>query len=199
MKNYAPKKTAAQLDRDIEGALRNYAARGQRGHSMIQAEPSSDDIYMVAYDVLREYEELKKHKQEKTPAAQELIKRFHVLRKQIRQQYPDATPPAAFTKLYEKLTKPDKTYAEAQHDILDNLAANGWQVSPALKVPHATAPNGHLRLWFKPQAVWFTKLKPGERNRHDFKDARTISYDLDIRTRDPDAFRAQMLRWSESV
>jgi hypothetical protein len=153
---------------------------------------------MVAYDVLREYEQHKKLKQEKSPEAQKLIRRFHVLRKQIRQQYPDATPPAEFTKLYEKLTKPDKTYAQAQQDILDNLAANGWQMSPTLKVPHATSPNGRLRLWFKPQAVWFTKLIPGERDRHDFKDARSIAYDLDIRTKDPRAFSDWMQRASGS-
>lgn len=203
MKPYATRKTAAQLDREIEAVLRSRGAKSGRRHSTIQTPsqtppPSSDDIYMVAYDVLREYEQHKKLKQEKSPEAQALIKRFHVLRKQIRQQYPNATPPAAFTKLYDKLTKPDKTYAQAQRDILDNLAANGWQVSAALKVPHATSPNGRLRLWFKPQAVWFTKIF-ARGDRHDFKDARTISYDLDIRTKDPDTFRDQMQRWSETT
>lgn len=152
---------------------------------------------MVAYDVLREYEPYKKLGQKAAPEAQELIKRFHRIRKEIRDKYPEATAPAQFTKLYEKLTKPDKTYAQAQRDILDNLTANGWAVSAGLKIPHATSPNGRLRLWFKPQAVWFTKLKAGERDRHNFKDARTISYDLDIRKKDPDEFRDWMVRSSE--
>ena len=155
---------------------------------------------MVAYDVLREYEGHKKTKQEKSPEAQELIKRFHRIRKEIRAKHPDATPPTQFTKLFEKLTKPDKTYPQAQRDILGNLRANGWDVSGPLKIPHATSPNGQLRLWFKPQAVWSTKIKPGERSQfegtHNFKDARTISYSLDIRTRDPDEFRELMERWS---
>ncbi len=172
-------KTAAQLDREIAESLSSYGAA---------------DVYMVAYDVLREYEQYKKLKQEKTPEAQELIKRFHAIRKEIRSKYPDAEPPDQYAKLYARLTKPDKTYAQAQRDILENLASNGWQVSAGLKIPHATSPNGRLRLWFKPQAVWYTKVKPGER--HNFKEARTLSYDLDIRKKDPDAFRDWMMRSS---
>jgi hypothetical protein len=200
-------KTAAQLNREIDAALRTHGARRSRRtrtHHLTQpeAEASSDDLYMVAYDVLREYEPYKKLKQEKAPKAQELIKRFHRIRKEARSKYPDAVPPAQFTKLFEKLTKPDKTYPQAQRDILDNLAANGWETSPTyLKIPHATSPNGVLRLWFKPQAVWFTKMNRGERSQHggthNFKDARTMSYDLDIRKTDPDAFRDWATRSSE--
>lgn len=196
--------SAAQLDREIAEALRAYDGRRRqrRHHSTAlaeasQREPTADELYAVTYDVLREYEQHKKLGQEKSSEAQELIKRFHRIIKETREKYPDATPPATFTKLYDKLTKPDKTYTQAQRDILENLAANGWQVSAALKIPHATSPNGRLRLWFKPQAVWYTKLKPGERERHNFKDARTISYDLDIRRKDPDALRDWMVRSSE--
>ena len=195
------RKTSRQLDHEIEEALRSYRARRggrhQRHHSTVleetaQRPPTADELYMVAYDVLREYEPYKKLQQEKTPQAQELIKRFHRINKEIRASFPQATPPTQFTKLYDKLTKPDKTYVQAQRDILQNLSSNGWQVSPALKIPHATSPNGMLRLWFKPQAVWFTKG-----NKHNFKDARTVSYSLDTRTQDPDAFRESMQRWSE--
>lgn len=209
-------KRRRQLDREIAEALAAYRSRTpstRRHHSTAlgssateaespsQRPPTSDELYMIAYDVLREYEPYKKLKQEKVPEAQELIKRFHRINKEIRRAHPDATPPAQFKKLYDKLTKPDKTYTEAQRDILQNLAANGWQVSPGLKIPHATSPNGQLRLWFKPQAVWFTKTKPGERSQHggthNFKDARTVSYNLDTRTQDPDTFRESMRQWSE--
>lgn len=185
-----------QLDREIAQALRQ-----RRHHSTAQdpatfaASATPDDLYMVAYDVLRLFEPYKKLKQEKIPEAQELLKRFHAIRKEIRAKFPNAEPPDQYTKLYEKLTKPDKTYPQAQRDILDDLQRNGWQVSAGLKIPHATSPNGRLRLWFKPQAVWFTKVSPGER--HDFKNARTVSYDLDIRTKDPADFRDWMTRSSE--
>ena len=201
MTKLGQKKSPAQLDREIAEALGRYRQRGRRGHATIaegtiedlsKRPPTSDELYMVAYDVLREYEPYKKRKEEKTPAAQELIKRFHRINKEIKTAFPEAEPPKQFKTLFERLTKPDKTYAQAQRDILQNLAANDWQVSPSLKIAHATSPNGQLRLWFKPQAVWFTKG-----SKHNFKDARSISYDLDIRTRDPDAFRESMQRWSE--
>ena len=190
-------KTSAQLDREIRAALASRARRRGRGrqHSTAleaEREPTADELYMVAYDVLREYEGYKKLGQLKSPEAKELAKRFNRIRKEVEQKHPGAAPPEQFSKLLDKVTKPEKTYAQAQRDILDNLRANGWEMSAALKIPHATSPNGEFRLWFKPQAVWFTKG-----NRHNFKDARTVSYDLDIRTRDPDAFRASMERWSE--
>ena len=190
-------KTNAQLDREIRAALASRARR--RGHGRqhsttleAEREPTADELYMVAYDVLREYEGYKKLGQLKSQEAKEVAKRFNRIRKEVEQKHPGVTPPEQFTKLLDKVTKPEKTYAQAQRDLLDNLRANGWTVSAPLKIPHATSPNGELRLWFKPQAVWFTRG-----NRHNFKDARTISYDLDIRARDPDAFRAYMERWSE--
>lgn len=72
------------------------------------------------------------------------------------------------------------TFAKARAAILDELEAMGWDLKRDLKVPHATSPDGELRLWFKPQAVWFTQSL-GSYQRHDFKNARTIDYVHDIR------------------
>lgn len=81
-----------------------------------------------------------------------------------------------------------RTFAIARADILSELDKNGWNLSPLnLKIPHATSPDGDLRLWFKTQAVYFTKSLE---RRHNFKNARTISYDLDIRKVDPAKFVA---------
>lgn len=207
-------KRGSKIEREITAALYKACScprskcphttkRGRVHHldAPVLPDPTSDEIYMIAYDVLREYEQLKKLKLEREPDAQALVRRFHAIRKEIREKYPNATPPEKYEKLYKKLIAPTKTYAQAQSDILTNLANNGWTVSPSLKIPHATSPNGRLRLWFKPQAVWYTKVKPGERSQfggtHNFKDARSLSYDLDIRKKDPDAFRDWMVRSSE--
>lgn len=89
-----------------------------------------------------------------------------------------------------------KTFDQARAEILDHLQKLGWAVNPTLKIPHATSPNGHVRLWFKKQAVYFTDLA-GEQlsrgsdppaTRHDFGDARTISYSLDTRKLSPEQF-----------
>lgn len=91
-----------------------------------------------------------------------------------------------------------RTFDQARVEILDHLQKLGWAVNPTLKIPHATSPNGHVRLWFKKQAVYFTDLA-GEQlsrgsdppaTRHDFGDARTISYSLDTRKLDPEQFMA---------
>ena len=69
---------------------------------------------------------------------------------------------------------------------LDYIARR-LQLKKDLKIPQATSPDGKLRLWFKSQAVWFTydsSFKP----RHEFKDARTVSYSLDIRKMTPEEF-----------
>lgn len=94
-----------------------------------------------------------------------------------------------------KPAKPAKrTYPQARADLLNYLATTGWKVQPTLKIPHATSPDGEFRLWFKPQAIWFTDLKNkegfygGGKARHDFHDARTLSYDLDIRALTPEQF-----------
>lgn len=89
-----------------------------------------------------------------------------------------------------------RTFIQARKEILDTLAANGWTLSDThLKVPHATSPAGRYRLWFKAQAVYFTRIgvpRPGMDDAfavvHSFKDARTLSYTLDIRKASAVAF-----------
>lgn len=76
-----------------------------------------------------------------------------------------------------------KTYGDAQKGIIGHLEKKGWKVKTGLKVPYATSPDGETRLWFKSQAVYFTQGKF-----HDFKNARTMSYDLDIRKMEPEEF-----------
>jgi len=71
------------------------------------------------------------------------------------------------------------TYAQAREQVLACLASRGWKVATrdqngrALKVPHATSPDGWLRLWFKPQAVHFT-----EGNQHSAQHARSLWVDI---------------------
>lgn len=88
------------------------------------------------------------------------------------------------------------TFQAARSAILDDLQRRGWKVVSGLKIPHATSPHGQLRLWFKAQAVYFTEdlNARSDRNGHAFGHARTISYDLDIRTLTPDEFYAYLKR-----
>lgn len=110
---------------------------------------------------------------------------------------PDATAP----ELYEhRATRGPKggrpkqpTYKEAQDAIFSALRRAGWVLSPlTLKLPHATSPNGSLRLWFKPQAVHYTSTYTSggwaTHDRHVASNARSISYDLDIRKMTPSEF-----------
>jgi hypothetical protein len=84
------------------------------------------------------------------------------------------------------------TYPKARVAILDFLKKKGWAVKSGLKIPHATSPSKNLRLWFKKQAVHFTSGPP-----HRFGDARTVSYDLDIRKISPERFLAQIQQWDK--
>ncbi len=92
--------------------------------------------------------------------------------------------------------KKAKTYDIAKTDILTYLGQNGWKVvtrNPSMqpmKVPHATSADGKLRLWFKTQAVYFT-----QGDRHEFGNARSVAYDLDIRKMEPAAFTSQISKW----
>lgn len=72
-----------------------------------------------------------------------------------------------------------RTFAEAKRAILDDFARIGWTVKKDLKFPHATSPDGVVRFWFKPQGVHYTVVLGA--GRHDMGDARTLSYDQDIR------------------
>ncbi len=79
-----------------------------------------------------------------------------------------------------------KTYAQARQEILDYLKSVDWDVSlPTLKVPYATSPDKTIRLWFKPQAVYFTQADTGA---HHFSNARTVAYDFDYRSMSPADF-----------
>ena len=70
-----------------------------------------------------------------------------------------------------------ETYAAARQRVHRELGLRGWKTSPpTLKLPHATSPDGQVRLWFKPQAVYHTTG-----DRHEAGNARTVSYDFDIR------------------
>ncbi|TFH21763.1 MAG: hypothetical protein E4H03_09880 [Myxococcales bacterium] len=106
--------------------------------------------------------------------------------------FKDSTAP----ELYEHRSvrsgaKPKKqlTYAEARDDIWAALGRAGWELSlPTLRLPHATSPNGLLRLWFKPQAVYYTSQHATTDRGHTQANARSVSYDLDIRKMTPTDF-----------
>lgn len=77
-----------------------------------------------------------------------------------------------------------RTFPQARAEIFAALRDAGWSVKSDLKVPHATSPDGSLRLWFKAQAVHAT-----EGDRHNFGNARTFGgYGLDIRQYDGPGF-----------
>lgn len=70
------------------------------------------------------------------------------------------------------------TYKQAKFLHIEQLCNMGWTISDMqLKVPYATSPCGHYRLWYKPQAVHYTTGVG-----HAFKDARAVmQFGLDIR------------------
>jgi hypothetical protein len=70
--------------------------------------------------------------------------------------------------------KPKKpTFAQVRQVIFDHLVKERWKLAPNLKVPHATSPEGDVRLWFKAQAVY------GNANGStDMKDAHSWVSDL---------------------
>lgn len=63
------------------------------------------------------------------------------------------------------------TFKQASQQLMVGLQQAGWSVSPQLKIPHATSPDGKVRIWFKPQALW---VSPGT----DFKHARSMHVDM---------------------
>jgi len=89
------------------------------------------------------------------------------------------------------------TFEQARQEALTALKGEGWKVTQGLKIPHATSPDGKLRLWFKAQAVWYTfDPDPGHGRSHDFKGARSTWMD-DIRKMDGQKFLAEVDRFKK--
>lgn len=91
----------------------------------------------------------------------------HTMRRHTRRDEP---------KPVRKLKRP--TFAEARARLLDHLKAVGWNVktwgpSGPLKTPHATSPEGTFRLWFRPQAVYYTSGTD-----HDANASRSLWVDI---------------------
>ena len=89
------------------------------------------------------------------------------------------------------------TFSAARAELLAYLRTHGWDVktsgpSGPLKTPHATSPSGSLRLWFKPQAVYFTTG-----GRHAMGGARSLW--IDIREVSPAAIVAQSAKWEPGL
>lgn len=61
------------------------------------------------------------------------------------------------------------TFQQAHAKLLSDLQAKGWSVKTALKVPHATSPNGQVRFWFHPQSIYYTSG-----NQHVGNDSRSL-------------------------
>lgn len=81
------------------------------------------------------------------------------------------------------------TFEQARQALYEHLRSVGWEVVTTdrrtlrfMKVPHATSPDGRVRIWFKPQAVWVS-CTTLHRPRHDMGDARSLW--MDIRYTDP--------------
>lgn len=108
--------------------------------------------------------------------------------------------PAEYHAIRDKINAPDRTYAQAKKAVWDELEYGGWRVAlransgRPLQVPYATTPDGRLRLWFKPQAVWVSYDRDGL---HMIKHARSLT-PVDIRKIDPDLFRAHMERFRDN-
>jgi hypothetical protein len=82
------------------------------------------------------------------------------------------------------------TFNQARTQLQAALKAAGWTLCPAYtpqgrpyKVPYADSPTGRVRVWFKPQAVWYTVLDSAGSERHTLEDAH--SFESDMRTLEP--------------
>lgn len=76
------------------------------------------------------------------------------------------------------------TFADARAALLSYLRSRGWDVktsgpSGPLKTPHATSPSGGFRLWFRPQAIYYSSG-----NHHDANHSRSLW--VDIRSTSPE-------------
>ena len=82
-----------------------------------------------------------------------------------------------------------KTFKASRAAVLDYLKKQHWDLvlmnrsMKPMKVPHATSPDGRIRLWFKTQAVYVTEAPKGH---HELGDARSSW--VDIRSMSPAEF-----------
>ena len=78
--------------------------------------------------------------------------------------------------------KPSKlTFKEAREVVLGFLKKRGWKVAENLSVPHATSPDGKVRLWFKSQAVYAVhqdSVKEEGADPLQFKDSHSMTSDV---------------------
>lgn len=70
---------------------------------------------------------------------------------------------------------------QALQSLFKELVARGWTLRTGLKTPHATSPDGRLRLWFHPQSIHYTSAADG---RHNAGDARSTGIE-NLVTADP--------------
>lgn len=92
-----------------------------------------------------------------------------------------------------KTCKP--TFAEAKAALMEHLRGAGWKMSGPLKVPHATSPCNRLRLWFKPQAIWYDYDHDPRFASHNLGAARS-THD-DVRSMSPADFVARQWAFME--
>ena len=119
--------------------------------------------------------------------------------------HPDEWYPYDFWSLKSKKDREKWTYPKAHKSIMEDLRANGWKVEAGLKIPHATSPQGNIRLWFKPQTIHMTRPGRGVIHSpkygsiktigpHKFSDARAISYVMDSRWLPGPRFRGWLMQ-----
>ncbi len=109
----------------------------------------------------------------------------------LRRVFIDKTAPEIYEHRSTRAGAPVKnrrTFLEARDDLMTALKRAGWSGSSfTLKVPWTESPNHKIRLWWKPQAVYYSEgvvgrtrgdLLPGS---HNLNAARSIG-DVDIRT-----------------
>lgn len=90
-----------------------------------------------------------------------------------------------------------KTFKEAREQVFAFLKKRGWNVAENLTVPHATSPDGKVRLWFKSQAVYAAHKERAEEGKNplDFKNSHSMTSDL-REDADEQKFMALVERWT---
>ena len=59
------------------------------------------------------------------------------------------------------MAKRFSNYGAAHRALMSELSREGWRLSsPSLRVPHATAPSGNVRLWFKSRSIYEGGSRP---------------------------------------